>query len=101
MKNQTKAKMLRVYVGEFDQMNGGPLYAALVARFMEIGVAGATVLRPSSGTRLLVEAVDIPDRIDIALAALDDMGIDGLATVQDVTAIRYFKDPKCGREGGK
>lgn len=112
MKHQTKAQVLRVYVGEQDQFHGGPLYAAVVTRLKEIGIAGVTVIHGMEGygahkqlhtTRfenlfqglpMLIEAVDVADRISIAVAALDEMIVEGLITIQDVDAIRYVKDPK-------
>jgi PII-like signaling protein len=45
----------------------------------------------------VVEAVDIPDRIELAAAALDEMVVEGLVTIQDLTATRYMKDPKLER----
>jgi PII-like signaling protein len=53
------------------------------------------------GQPVVIEAVDIPERVAIALAALDTMMIEGLVTVQDISAIRYIKDPKFGHSGGK
>jgi len=44
MKTQYSAQILKVYVGEGDQYHGGPLYAALVVRLREAGIAGVTVL---------------------------------------------------------
>ena len=118
MRTQTTAQVLRVYIGEQDQYRGGPLYAAIVGRLKELGVAGVTVIHGTEGygahkqlhtvrfenlfqgLPMLVEAVDEPDRIGIAVAALDEMIVEGLVTIQDVTAIRYVKDPKAGLAGG-
>ena len=117
MRTQTNAQLLSVYVGEEDRYRGGLLYPAIVSRFKELGIAGVTVLQGSEGYGIhghlhspraenffqglpvLIEAVVVPDRISIAVAALDSMLVEGLVTVQEVTAIRYIKDPKFGHSG--
>jgi hypothetical protein len=108
---------MRVYVGEQDQFHGGSLYAAVVSKLRELDIAGVTVVHGTEGfgahrqlhtarfenlfqgLPMLIEAVDIPDRISVAIAAMDEMIEEGLVTVQDVTAIRYMKDPKGGKHG--
>ena len=112
MRNQSKAQVLRVYIGEQDQYHGGPLYASIVGKLKDLGIAGVTVIHGTEGygvhrqlhtvrfenlfvdLPILIEAVDIEERITIAVAALDEMIVEGLVTIQDVTAIRYIKDPK-------
>ena len=42
-------KMLRVHVLESDRWEGQPLYAAIVAKCRELGIAGATVFRGLEG----------------------------------------------------
>jgi hypothetical protein len=98
-----------VYIGEQDTWHGGPLYAAIVNKFRELGLAGATVLHGIEGyganatvhtgriealfknLPVIVETVDIPERIAIAKAALDEMIVEGLVTIHDVGATRYTK----------
>jgi PII-like signaling protein len=112
MTNRLQAQVLSIYIGEQDSWHGGPLYAAIVARFRQAEIAGVTVLHGIEGygghraihtqrievlfqgLPVVVEAVDTPDRIATALAILDEMLIEGLVTVHDVTAIRYNKEPK-------
>jgi uncharacterized protein len=112
MKNQLLSQVVRVYIGEQDQFHGGPLYAAIVGKFREIGIAGVTVFHGVEGygshgqlhtTRfenffqglpIVIEAVDIPDRVARALLVLDELIVDGLVTVHDVSATRYIKDQK-------
>jgi PII-like signaling protein len=112
MRVRVPAQVLTVYIGEQDQWHGGPLYAALVDRFREVGVAGVTVLHGALGygghravhaqrlqalyqkLPMVLEVVDIPERIQAALAVVDEMVAEGLATLTDVAAIRLAKDPK-------
>ena len=45
MKEQFQARMLRIHFGEDDKWQGKPLHEAIVAKCMELGMAGATVYR--------------------------------------------------------
>lgn len=99
--------LLRVFVGESDRFEGGPLYEAIVLKAREIGLAGATVLRSSMGfgkqSRLhtakvlrlsddlpmVVEIVDARARIETLLPHLDAMMSGGLVTMERVQVIRY------------
>ncbi len=110
MRVQTKAQVLTIYVGEQDQWHGGPLYAAVVERLKGAGIAGVTVLHGVEGygahgrlhtqrievlfqgLPIIIEAVDTPERVAVALPLLDEMLVEGLVTVHDVQAIRYMKD---------
>ena len=114
MRTQVQAKVLRIYVGEQDHQGGGPLYAVIVERLKECGIAGVSVLKGVEGygahgklhtarievlfqgLPVIIEAVDVPERIDIALPMLDELLVEALVTVHDVTAIRYNKDAREG-----
>jgi uncharacterized protein len=111
MKVELDAKALTVYVNSTDQWHGHPLYAAIVQRCQERGLAGATVLRSEEGygagrqlhtTRLLelsenlpvrIEIVDVPERIEPFLVVLEEMIGEGLVTVHDVHILRFLRDP--------
>jgi PII-like signaling protein len=41
--------LMRIFIGESDRFDGRPLYEALLERFRQKGLAGATVLRGISG----------------------------------------------------
>ncbi len=112
MKVETDAKLVTIYVNGTDQWHGRPLYSAIVGLCQERGIAGATVSRCVEGygaghrlhtTRLLelsenlpvrVEVVDLPERIDPLLAALEGMIGEGLVTVSNVHILRYLPDPR-------
>jgi PII-like signaling protein len=111
MKIEVAAKLVTVYVNSTDQWQGRALYSAVVQVCHERGIAGATVSRSVEGygagrrvhtMRLLessenlgvrIEIVDVPERIDPLLAALDGMIGEGLVTVSDVRVRRYLHDP--------
>jgi len=44
-----EGKILRIYIGETDRWKHQPLYHALIKKFKEAGLAGATVLRGIEG----------------------------------------------------
>lgn len=100
-------KAVRVFVGEADHHHGEPLYAAIVKRAREAGLAGATVVRGSMGfgansrihtasilrlsedLPVLIEIVDIPERIEEFLPVLHEMVDEGLVMTWDVQIERY------------
>ena len=112
MKIEADAKLLTIYVNSTDQWHGQPLYAAIVGLCKERGIAGATVVRCAEGyggsghlhtARLLelsenlpvrIEIVDVAERIEPLLPALEAMIGEGLLTILDVRIRRYLHDPK-------
>ena len=112
MKIEVDAKQVTVFVNSTDQWHGRPLYSAIVHLCQERGLAGATVSRCVEGygagqqlhtTRLLelsenlplrIDIVDVPERIDPLLTALEGMIGEGLVVVHDVHIVRYLPDPK-------
>ena len=105
----SEAMLLRIFVGEDDRCDGGPLYEAIVLKAKEAGLAGATVLRGPMGfgasshlhtTKILrlsqdlplvIEIVDSNDKIAAFLAVLDAIMGSGLVTLEKVQVIRYGK----------
>jgi uncharacterized protein len=103
------AVLLRIFIGETDQVGGKPLYEAIVMKAREMHMAGATVLRGPMGfgrtSRLhsakilrlsedlpmVVELVDSQAKIDEFLPVLDAMFMmsSGLVTIEKVQVLRY------------
>jgi PII-like signaling protein len=112
MKVEVDAKLVTIFVHSTDQWHGQPLYSAIVQMCEQRGIAGATVIRclegygksgPPPAARLWsltenvpvrVEIVDIPERIEPLLTALERMLQDRLVTVRDVHVLRLLPDPK-------
>ena len=112
MKIETDAKLVTIYVNSTDHYGGQALYSAIVQLCKDRGIAGTTVTRCVEGygggghvhtTRLLelsenlpvrIEIIDIAERIEPLLAALEPMIGEGLVTVADVHVRRYLPDPK-------
>jgi PII-like signaling protein len=112
MKIEVDARLVTIFVNSTDQWHGRPLYTAIVQLCQERGIAGATVVRCVEGygasrhlhtTRLLelsenlpvrIEIVDLPERIEPLLTALEGMIGEGLVTVSNVHIMKYLADPK-------
>lgn len=107
MKLEGQGTLLRVYVGESDTWQGRPLYQAIVERFRDEGIAGATVvrgvegfgassrihtariLRLSEDLPLVIEIVDREEQVARVLPLLDEMVTEGLVTMERVEVILY------------
>lgn len=101
------AVLLRVFIGEGDRHGGRPLYEAIVLGAREAGLAGATVLRGPMGygrssrlhtskilrlsedLPLVIEIVDLPERIEAFLPELDRLVGSGLVTLENVRVRRH------------
>ncbi|HTW46039.1 MAG TPA: DUF190 domain-containing protein [Acidobacteriaceae bacterium] len=112
MKEQFHAKMLRIHFMEADKWQGRPLYEALVAKCMELGLAGATVYRGLEGfgasarihhthslsisrnLPIMVSIIDTEEQIQKLLPHLDQMIAGGLIAISPVDAIRYSQHSK-------
>jgi hypothetical protein len=112
MKVEANAKHVMVFINSTDQHHWKSLATAIVQLCKQRGIAGATVTRSVEGygasqqlhtERLEVLALDLPVRIDIIdlperieplLEALDGMIGEGLVTVSDVKVVRYLPNPK-------
>jgi uncharacterized protein len=100
--------LLRIFIGESDKHGSLPLYEWIVKRAREEGLAGATVLRGLEGfgahSRLhtakilrlstdlpiVIEVVDIKEKIDRFLSMIEKEIPEGLATLEDVH-IRFYR----------
>ena len=109
------AKRLTIFIGESDHFHHKPLYAEIVHRAHEAGLAGASVLRGIEGfgasqqihtTRLLSLSEDLPivivmvdeaDRIERFVLELDGVIEEGLVVVDDVEVTRYDELLSLGR----
>lgn len=99
--------LMRIFIGESDKYRNKPLYQAILERFRERKLAGATVLRGIAGfgasSRLHTEKVlrlslDLPVTIELVeteehirsvLPDLDEMIGGGLITIERAHVILY------------
>jgi len=101
-----KARMLRIHTGAKDTWEGEPLHLALVKRFHQLDLAGATVYRGLEGygasgrihrqatfrsgdEPITVVVVDVAEKIEKVLPYLDQMIGSGLVAISDVDVILY------------
>ncbi|TNC24128.1 DUF190 domain-containing protein [Amycolatopsis alkalitolerans] len=107
MKLRDRELRLSILIDEGDHWHHKPLYAEIVHRAREAGLAGATVIRGIEGygassrihtthlfrvgddLPLLIVIIDTEDRIRGFLPRLDDLGIEGLVALDDVEIVRY------------
>src|SRR2546425_1074311 len=99
--------LMRIFIGESDKFHGKPLYEALLEKFREKGLAGATVIRGVAGVGasrgvhtekglrlsldlpLLIQVVATGEGIQRILPDLDDMIGGGLITLERAQVILY------------
>jgi hypothetical protein len=99
--------LMRIFIGESDKYQGKPLYEALLHRFRDKGLAGATVLRGVAGfganstihtdkvlrlsvdLPLVIEIVETEEAIEGILPDLDEMIGGGLVTLERARVIMY------------
>ena len=112
MKIEGQGKLLRIYIGTQDRLNGRPLYELIVQKAYDMNLAGTTVIRGIEGfgaasrtihkaailrlsehLPLLIEIVDVEDRITAAVEAFETLiessGKGALMTMENVEIIRY------------
>ena len=103
--------LLRIFIGENDKFEGKPLYEWIVQKAKESGLAGATVIRGIEGfgassrihtTKILrlsddmpiiIEIVDVLEKIEKFIPLIDGAIREGLATVEKVE-IRFYRSGK-------
>ena len=107
LKNESKAKLMRIYVGENDKWNGKPLYEAIVGGLRAHDIAGVTVYRGILGyganrrihkdaalslshdRPILLSIVDTEEKLKAFVPILDEMVQQGLVVLSDVDVIKY------------
>ncbi len=112
MKVADDGVLLRVFIGEADKYADKPLYKQIVLKAKEHQLAGATVLRGmmgfgansrvqsssilrlSAGLPLVVELIDLEEKINAFLPILDGMMDDGLVTMEKVKVVQYRHQQK-------
>lgn len=111
MKLEGEGKLLRIFLGEADRLDCKPLYELIVTKAREQGLAGATVLRGVEGfgarsrihtakilrlsedLPIVVEIVDVEEKIKAFMLVVDDAfqrsGSGGMVTLERAEIIRY------------
>jgi PII-like signaling protein len=110
LKRQSKAKLMRIYLGENDKWHGKPLHTALLESMRANDIAGVTVYRGILGyganrriheqnalhlshdVPILLSVIDSEEKLRAYLPVLDDMLQQGLVVLSDVDIIKYTHD---------
>lgn len=110
-----EAQLLRIFLGESDQVRHTPLFEKIVTAAREHGLAGATawrglmgfggrsrvihsskILRLSEDLPIVVEIVDKAERIEQFLPVVheffDEANCGGLMTVEKSEVVRYIAE---------
>lgn len=107
-----EGSLMRIFIGESDKYAGKPLYEWLVLQAREQGLAGATVLRGIMGyganTRgiqtfkierlsedlpIVVEIVDVKEKLEAFLNLIDPYIKDGMVTLEKAE-IKFYRADK-------
>ena len=106
------AKMMRIFLGEADKLDGEPLYEAIVKRLRMMDIAGATVykgvlgygakghthkagmLHFSRDLPIMISVVDTEEKIKEASDAVEAMLGDGLLVLSNVDRVRLIHEPE-------
>jgi PII-like signaling protein len=115
---QGAARRITIFIGESDRYHHKPLYAEIVHRAHQRGLAGASVFRGIEGfgaasrihtSRLLslsedlplaIIIVDSPERTDAFLDEIADLVTGGLVMVDDVYVHTYIGGGADATDGG-
>ena len=112
MKLSGDGKLLRIFLGELDNLDHKPLHEAIVLRVREMGLAGATVLRGIQGfgadsrvmhtakilrlsedLPIIVEIVETEENIQKLIPVIDEMigaaGCGAMMTIEKAEIIHY------------
>lgn len=102
-----KGYLLRIFIGEQDEKDSIPLYEWIVRRAKQEKLAGATVVRGIEGfgakshihtakilqlstdLPVIIEIVDTREKIEKFMAIVDEVVVDGLATLEKVKIKLY------------
>jgi PII-like signaling protein len=116
MQTDSEAKLLRIFIGESDRINGKPVYETLVLKAREAGLAGATVIKGIMGfganskihtsklltlsedLPLIIEIVDTLEKIESFIPTIniifENANIGGLVTIEKAQIIKYISTKK-------
>jgi len=107
MKTIENGQRLSIYTGEKDMHQEITLCEAIVLKARELNLAGATVLHGFMGygtnnrlhsslvphhnnnLPLVIEIIDLPEKISLILPYLDEIMKEGIYTVEEVKTVRF------------
>ncbi len=102
-----ESTVLRIFVGEADEVDGRPLYEAIVRKALDLQMAGATVLRGPLGfgrssllhtekilrlsqdLPIVIEIVDAEDKVGAFISEIMTLTKSCLITTEKVLIVGY------------
>ena len=112
LRRESKAKLMRIFIGENDKWHDKPLYKALVESMRANDIAGVTVyqgilgyganrrihrdtaLHLSHDRPIMLSVVDTEEKLRAFRPMLDEMVQQGLVVLSDVDVVKYTHDYK-------
>jgi PII-like signaling protein len=110
MRTESKAHLLRIFVNESDRYEGRAVYETIIRLAKEQGLAGATAVRAIEGygansrihsvkvlhlsedVPIVVEIIDMPERIAAFIPTLDKIVAEGVVTVEKIHVLTYRRN---------
>ena len=104
-------KLLRIFIGESDKHDGLPLYEWIIKKAREMKMVGATVfrgiegfgakshlhtakiLRLSQDLPILIELIDVEEKIDKFVEIIDPVIKKGIVTLENVE-VKFYRNGK-------
>lgn len=104
-----KGALLRIFIGEDDKHEGMPLFEWIIQKAREHSLAGATVLRGLEGfgthsrmhtakilrlasdLPIVIEIVDIKEKIEAFIPVIDNAIREGMVTTEKVE-VRFYRN---------
>jgi uncharacterized protein len=111
-KREFEAKMIRIHLSESDRWHDKPLHEAILAKCLELGIAGATVYRGLEGfgasasvhharswpfskdAPIMVSVIDTTSQVELLLPHLEAMVAEGIVAISDVHVVLYSASPE-------
>ena len=110
LRRESKAKLMRIFIGENDKWHDKPLHKALVGCMRANNIAGVTVyqgilgyganrrihrdtaLHLSHDRPIMLSVVDTEEKLRAFFPVLDQMVLQGLVVLSDVDIVKYTPD---------
>jgi hypothetical protein len=111
-KKEFEAKMVRIHLSESDKWHDRPVYEAILAKCLELGIAGVTIYRGLEGfgasarvhharswpfskdAPIMVSVIDTSSQVESLMPHLDAMVVEGIVAISDVHVVLYTASPQ-------
>lgn len=109
MHSEEDDKLMRIFINERESYQHRPLFEAIITKANELGIATATayrglmgygldrrlktsaILELSANLPVIVELIDIPEKLEKIIPFLDVAVSEGFVTIESVHVFKYKK----------